>query len=171
MMALVTMVGNARDARRRITPEAQETGPRRVAASMSISLLRPRALLIAAAAAAGTVAVADAATPADGTVSKASPTVAWTGTLAESAIAYNAFNQGAPIPCAPPTCDTFTLTVADEGGDLVLNIKPSGDVATGFRITTPDGEQEFNGGDATAAKGHTVTIKNAPKGEYTLDAV
>jgi hypothetical protein len=138
---------------------------------MHLSFTRPRALLIAAAVAAGSVAVANAATPANGTVSKAAPKTAWTGTLAESAIAYNAFNQGQPVPCETPTCDSFALTVADAGADLVLNIKPPGDVATGFRITYPDGKQEFDGADATEAKGHTITIKNAAKGEYILDAV
>jgi hypothetical protein len=126
---------------------------------------------VSAALAVGSVTAANAATPADGTVSKSNPKLAWTGQLAESAIAYNAFLVGAPTPCSAPTCDTFTLTVAEEGVDLVLNIKPAADTETGFRITKPDGSVDFNAAGSTAAKGHTITIEKASKGQYTLDAV
>jgi hypothetical protein len=120
-----------------------------------------------------TAAITNAATPSEGTVSNSSPTVEWTGTLAEGAATYNAMNNNPDAPCAPPSCDTFALTVAD-GGPLTLTCElgrtgSSGDADCGFRITDPSGATSFTGGTSGPGKPYTLKIKNAAKGDYTVD--
>ena len=134
-----------------------------------------RRLIIAAATAAacaGSIGIANAADPSEGSVSNASPTVEWTGLLAEGAASYNAFNNNPDAPCAPPGCDTFTLTVADAGPlTLVCELQrtgSTGDADCGFRITDPSGTTTFTGGPSGPGKPFTMKIKNAPKGEYAI---
>jgi hypothetical protein len=130
----------------------------------------------AAVVAAGSVAVAQAATPAEGTVSNSSPKVEWAGTIAEGAVSYNAFNNNPDAPCAPPSCDSFALTVADAGANLTLLIELDGvgsdgtAADAGFRITHPDGSTSFSGGPSEPGKPYKLVIKKAPAGDYTVDS-
>jgi hypothetical protein len=135
-----------------------------------------RMTAVAAVVAAGSVAVAQAATPAEGTVSNSTPKVEWTGTIAEGAVAYNAFNNNPDAPCAPPSCDSFALTVADAGSNLTLLIELDGvgsdgtAADAGFRITYPDGSTSFSGGPSEPGKPYKLVIKKAAAGDYTVDS-
>jgi hypothetical protein len=105
-----------------------------------------------------------AADPENGKVSRATPKASWTGKITsfQSFTTYNA-GQGR---CVSPSCDTFTLEVADGPAPLKLTVE-SGDSAVIFEVVKPDGEKE-QFGDATAMK-VTGTIKNAANGTYTIN--
>src|SRR4051794_8609780 len=94
---------------------------------------------------AGTAGFALAATPGEGTVSHATPQVAWKGTVAMSyfnRIPVLVTGDGS-VPCAPESCDAFTLHVAD-ADDLVVAADAT-DTSDGtpasvtLRVTKPDG--------------------------------
>lgn len=128
---------------------------------------------LAAATSLGSLAAAHAATPSSGTVSNASPSVTWTGLLVQGAASYNAFNNNPDAPCAPGSCDTFALKVED-GGPLTLACElqrsaSSGVAECGFRVTDPSGTTTFTGGPSGPDKPFTLKIKNAVKGDWTVD--
>lgn len=116
-----------------------------------------------------------AATPESGTVSEASPKVTWTSELTGSwfpsraVIAEQAAGQNGMTPCEAPTCDTFTLTVADQR-DLSIGLNgPEADDQLIYRITKPDGEY-VSGTENAGANGYLVVkIKNAPTGSYLIE--
>ena len=124
-----------------------------------------------------TTAIATAATPSSGKVSKDAPSVEWTGTLAQSAASFNAINNNNSAPCAPPSCDTFALEVADGPAnlELTINLGRTGsdgtDADAGFRITDPAGNVTFVSGPSNPERAFKTVIKNAKSGAYTLDIV
>ena len=138
---------------------------------------RPKLYLLSLLAAVLAASVAVAATPSSGTVSKDSPTVEWTGLLAESFLAFNVIANSPEAPCVPPGCDTFALQVADGGANLELAINldstaDDGSAATaGMRIASPDGSSEFVSGPSDPDKAFKHTIKKAAAGAYTIDVV
>ena len=109
------------------------------------------------------VAPASATDPSSGKVSKASPKVTWTGAVT-GFLAWQLYNQGQGM-CNDPSCDTFTLEVADGPANLVLRVK-SGDSNIYLEVVRPDGKSELFGGASQDVK---ATIKNAPNGTYTLN--
>lgn len=123
-----------------------------------------------ATAAAGLLAIpALAAEPASGTISNASPAVEWTG---ESA-AYGTYTvQNATFedaPCEAPSCDVFTLDVADQG-DVTISVDNTAGTGPGcdcmsVTIVKPDGSMQL--AEATDQPVQ-VKLKNAPKGSYEL---
>lgn len=119
--------------------------------------------------------VALAAEPSSGEVSPAAPKVEWTGSTTNSYPNYVAMNQDPEgTPCQSPTCDTFTLTVAGGGVDLVIRANmeedgASGPANTGLRITKPDGSRQWQTGPSGETAELKVTIKKAPAGEYVID--
>src|SRR5688572_22546343 len=66
------------------------------------------------------VPVALAADPSSGKVSRSAPKTAWKGQITGFA-AWQTYNQGAG-QCVSPSCETFTLEVADGGGDLNIAV-------------------------------------------------
>ena len=129
-------------------------------------------ILIAAGALGGT---AIAATPESGTVSEASPKVTWTSELTGSwfasrpVILEQAAGANGTFPCEAPTCDTFTLTVADQK-DLTIGLDgPEADDQVIYRITKPDGEY-VSGTENAGGNGYLIVkIKGAPKGDYVIE--
>ena len=109
------------------------------------------------------VVPAGATDPSSGKVSKASPKVAWTGAVTGFA-AWQLYNQGQGM-CADPSCDTFTLEVADGPANLALRVK-SGDSNIFLEVVKPDGSKELFGGTTMDVK---ATLKNAANGTYTLN--
>ena len=138
---------------------------------------RPKFLILAVLALfALTAAVATAADPSSGRISKDSPSVEWTGLLAESAVMFNLFNNDDSAPCVPPMCDTFALEVADGPANVELSINlgrtgSSGDADAGFRITKPDDSIEWVSGPSNPDKAFKYVMKNAASGAYTIDVV
>lgn len=134
-------------------------------------------LVAVSALAALTAAVATAATPSSGKVSRDAPSVTWEGTLANSAVTFNGFNNDDSIPCAPPACDTFALEVADGPANLELTVNlqrtgSGGESAdAGFRITDPDGKITWVSGPSDPDKAFKHVIKGAKNGKYTIDTV
>lgn len=116
-----------------------------------------------------------AATPENGTVSEASPKVTWTSELTASwfasraVILEQAAGQNGRNPCEAPTCDTFTLNVANQK-DLSIGLNgPEADDQLIYRITKPDGEY-VSGTENAGANGYLVVkIKNAPTGAYLIE--
>ena len=113
-------------------------------------------------------APAHAATPENGTVSAASPTVSWSGTA--NGYGYTAANFAittagqAPAPCQAPACDTFTLTVADRA-DLNLLVTGTDGDNIELRVTKPDGETVFV---SNVQPEERLKIKAAAPGEYVV---
>ena len=130
------------------------------------------ALLLAAAAVAASVA--QAADPSSGKVSASSPSVSWKGQVLNSGVTNNAWAQDPSAPCEAPACDSFALEVADSA-NLVLKLKgfkentAGGDPGCGIRVIGPDGEPTYHSGTCGPKTEMKVTIKNAPKGAYTID--
>ena len=129
---------------------------------------------LAAVAAAGSIAVANAAEPSEGTISNATPKVEWGGTLASSGITNNIWSEDPTFACNPPACDHFALTVADAGTVTVtlnmLSTNADGsDPGCGIRIIKPDGSAEWFDGTCSEKSAMKVVLKNAPKGEYSVD--
>lgn len=116
---------------------------------------------------------APAADPSSGSISNATPTVEWTGLLAEGAVSYNGFNNDPALPCAPPSCDTFALEVKDPGQVTITvelqRVGSSGAANAGVRLTMPDGTQSFQGGLSEPGKPYKLVIKKAVAGDYTVD--
>lgn len=106
---------------------------------------------------------AQATDPSSGKVSKASPKVTWTGSATGFA-AWQLYNQQNGT-CSDPSCDTFTLEVADGPANLALRVK-SADSNMYLEVVKPDGSKELFGGASMDVK---ATIKNAPNGVYTLN--
>lgn len=135
---------------------------------MRLALL---ALLPVAVAAAS---VAHAADPADGTVSAGSPTVSWTGTVVSSGVTDTAWQNDPSAPCQSPSCDRFTLNVADSA-NLVIRLKgfrentAGGDPGCGIRIIDPAGTNTYHSGTCGPKTEMKVTVKNAATGAYTID--
>jgi hypothetical protein len=133
-----------------------------------------RLLLIPLLAALATApAVSQAADPAKGTVSAASPKVQWKGTLVRPYAYHLAFNQEpqkGQTPCNPPGCDTFTLDVA-EPGDVAILLASEQTEDISVRYQKPDGTWTYVAGWGDGQKATKVTIKKAVKGTYTLNVV
>lgn len=133
-------------------------------------------LVLAALAALSAVVAADATTPSSGSISTAAPKMTWTGSTTSSAVAFNAFAQETGVPCAPPTCDAFSLDIKDGGSDVILTVElgtaaNSGAATAGIRITNPAGETVFITGEAPPGKPLKHTLKAAAAGTYTLEHV
>jgi len=119
------------------------------------------AALVALVLLAAVAPVAPAADPESGTVSRSSPKVTWTGQVT-SFQSWQLYNQG-QHRCLQPSCDTFTLEVAEAGGNLALTVA-SQDSPSYVEVVKPDGSSQLFG-SAETVKG---TIKNAPSGSYTI---
>ena len=134
-----------------------------------------RPLLVPPALAALAVAAvpAFATEPGEGTVSKASPKVEWTGTSnAYGVYPIHGIAQ-AGEPCAAPACDSFTLEVADQD-TLTLtadndNTGGPGSDSVEMDVVTPAGETIYTQSAPDAAV--VVKIKNAAKGTYTVNVL
>jgi hypothetical protein len=121
--------------------------------------------------------VAGAATPGEGTVSKAAPKVTWAGQTTGSYFTRvpTAVTADDSIPCQAPSCDSFALTVGDSanltvGADIDQPADNAGAVT--LRIRKPDGSVVVGSSDAdavSAGKPYKVQIKNAPTGVYTVE--
>lgn len=132
-------------------------------------------LLIAGGAVAGT---AVAATPENGTVSNASPRIAWAGevtaswTPSRAVIAENAAGADGTTPCEAPTCDTFKLTVADPN-DLSIGADGPGEASDPdqliIRIKKPDESYLTTIGEGSKGKPLVIKFKKAAKGDYIVD--
>jgi opacity protein-like surface antigen len=103
-----------------------------------------------------------AADPESGKVSRATPTVTWNGAVT-SFQSWQTYNQGNG-QCIKPSCDTFTLEVADGPAPLKITVE-SGDSTMFVEVVKPDGSKETFGGEAKA----TGTVKNAANGTYTIN--
>jgi hypothetical protein len=124
------------------------------------------------------IAVATAAEPAEGTISKATPKVEWTGDLISSGVTAEAWNNGqTDTPCESPTCDPFTLTVNDGGAGVNLVIKTRVQTAAAqgnngtatLRVTDPAGTVTVYTGESGPETDLKTTIKNAASGAYQID--
>lgn len=128
------------------------------------------ATVITLSAAAG---VATAADPADGTISDASPKVAWTGSVMESVIAHHWYHtaQNDELPCRAPTCDSFQLTVANPSRELVVSVDAGENDAAnvGVRVELPDGTYARTNGPAAPGKPLKLRLKNVTAGQYVVD--
>ena len=103
-----------------------------------------------------------AAEPESGKVSRATPKVTWEGAIT-SFQSWQTYNQGQG-QCLKPSCDTFTLEVADGPAPLKITVE-SGDSTMFVEVVKPDGEKELYSGETKA----TGTIKNAANGTYTIN--
>lgn len=142
--------------------------------------MRPLPLsFLAAVVAAGLVTVANAANPASGTISNASPSVKWDGEVTNSYAARIpvVVTGDDSVPCSPPGCDAFALKLAD-AGDLTVSGTAPGGTSTGgddapaqatIRVRMPDGSVVIFTGDATEDKPLTGKIKKAPAGDYDVE--
>lgn len=133
-----------------------------------------RVLLAATAVVAGSSAIAIASEPSSGTISSASPSIAWTGSTTGSYWVLNPMNNAPEdVPCEQPTCDTFALTLADQGTLTVAKeIETDSETATaGIRVTFPDGTVLYANGPSSTGKPLKSVIKNAKPGDYTIDLI
>lgn len=120
-------------------------------------------LLAAASLLAAALAVpALASEPESGKVSKSSPKVTWKGEIA-SFQSWQLYNQGQGR-CLEPSCDTFSLEVADGPAPLKITVTSS-DSTIIVEVVKPDGSKEQFGAEQKAQ----ATIKNAPNGTYTIN--
>ena len=103
-----------------------------------------------------------ASEPGSGKVSRATPSVSWTGAVT-SFQSWQLYSQGQG-QCLAPSCDTFELEVADGPAPLKITVE-SGDSTMWVEVVKPDGSSELFDG-ATKAGG---TIKNAANGTYTIN--
>jgi hypothetical protein len=132
----------------------------------------PRVLVTALTILALSSPAAYAADPATGTVSKSATTVKWTGQSDFGAthtfpwIFTNVVGDS-PSPCQAPSCDTFTLTVA-ESGDLTIDVTSDTSTITCVEIVKPDGSWVYNSGNDDDSNTTTTTIKRAKPGEYSV---
>lgn len=131
--------------------------------------MTPRRLILPLLAVTALATPALAATPEAGTLSKSTPQVKWTGTSSNGGLTTipAVANSGAPA-CVSPSCDTFTATVADAGGDL--KIKADAPDTGGFlmiQIVKPDGSEQYSSGEEGKTS-NSVAVKNAPAGEYQI---
>ena len=131
-----------------------------------------RILLIGGVAALVAAAPASAAQPSSGTVSLASPQIAWQG----NATGYGVVPVNlalAAIPadpvCPPQACDTFTLTVADPGNLVVTAMCRCANNFTELHVHLPDGTtQTFFSDQGGFAE---IAIEGAEAGTYTVDVL
>lgn len=136
-----------------------------------------RCFAVAAAAGLAAASIALAATPSSGTIGTATPQVKWSGTLTSSGIFYELWTVDPTLSCAPPTCDPFTLKVADGPHDIniKLNIGSSnatgGDPGAGIRIKKPDGSYSYTQGTAGVKTTMTLKLKDVKPGEYEINTV
>jgi hypothetical protein len=110
--------------------------------------------------------------PSSGTVSNASPAVAWTGTatgygVVPANILLDATGQGAS--CPPGACDTFALKVADGGDLLVTAAQRARDNFTELHVVLPDGTKHYVVSDDS--KPATIRIKKAAAGDYGVEVL
>jgi hypothetical protein len=117
--------------------------------------------------------VALASEPSSGKVSKAAPSVKWTGSLTEpyagGYVPFFANGGSADTPCQAPSCDRFELEVTDGPANLDFLLTMTS-IEGGFdtiRIIKPDGSVVYV---ADQADGPLKTrIKNAANGKYLVD--
>jgi hypothetical protein len=104
---------------------------------------------------------AQAAEPEKGEVSSTTPTIEWTGEAMGTAVQYAHYFAGSQLvdDCAAPLCDSFTLTVGEDGKRLVISAEDNG--YTEMQIRDAAGNEVFysTGEDAAA----TVFSKSNPK--------
>jgi hypothetical protein len=142
-----------------------------------ISRLVRLCLAVGIAAGLAVVSVALAATPSSGTLSTSTPQVKWSGTLTSSGIFYNLWTIDPTLACAPPTCDPFTLKVADgvHNMSIKLNINSEnatgGDPGAGIRVQSPDGAYQYTQGTAGAKTTMTLKFKDPKPGDYEINTV
>ena len=114
-----------------------------------------------------------AATPENGTVSAASPTVKWEGEAAgygvfPTNLLLNSAGQE-PAPCEQPYCDIFTLTVADKADLNLFAAQRAADNFTEMHVVKPDGERLFaQSADSEAVR---IKVKGAAPGDYTIEVM
>ena len=125
-------------------------------------------IAVSTALAASAALPAFAADPSEGTVSPASPKVAWVGDVQASSIGYALFTAAGASPsgnCEQPYCDTFSLKV-EGGGNLTLTAESdtAGLNEIDIALEKSDGSVAvFTGADR--AKG---TVKGLPAGDYPV---
>jgi hypothetical protein len=117
---------------------------------------------------------AQAATPENGTISASTPKVAWSGSLNNAWVTWNAWFLDPSAPCAHSTqCDQFDLKLATDG-DLVFRAASDatyddGSVpSVGIRIEKPDGEIVYGYGDGGTDKPLEVAVDGAEAGDYVV---
>jgi hypothetical protein len=125
-------------------------------------------ILIAGGVLAGT---AGAATPDKGTVSAAAPKVTWAGQVTASWFTSRAviLTEDGTVPCEAPTCDTFSLDVADQQNLEIGVSAPAAADQVILRIQKPDGSYLTTVEDTNSSTYVVVKIKNAAKGTYVID--
>lgn len=114
-------------------------------------------------------ATAIAADPPSGKVSKASPTVTWKGEMTTPYASYGPMYLDNTHACEAPSCDRFTLEVADGPADLTVkaaHTSPDGGIEM-MRITKPNGDIVFGTDDTDQPQ--AIKIKAAPSGQYFVD--
>lgn len=118
-------------------------------------------------------AVAIAADPPNGKVSKDAPQVKWTGSLTQpyggGYVPFFATEGSADTPCQAPSCDRFELEVADGPANLDFQLTMTS-IEGGFdtiRIIKPDGEVVYVVDQEDSPL--KTRIKNAPNGKYLVD--
>lgn len=123
-------------------------------------------------------ASAQAATPESGTVSAASPKVAWEGTVQNGILFHNTYfyegttlAAGGTLPCQAPGCDTFTLENADGASDLNLELASEQSPDISLRIQDPSGTWTYHNGWNDSSPVTRVKLKKAPKGTYVINVV
>ena len=132
--------------------------------------MNTRRLVLATVLAAAVAApsAASAATPETGSVSFAAPNFKWNGSTTNGgATTISSIQNGGTYACVAPSCDTFTLTVADAGGDLKITVNNGSNGFLMVEVVKPDGSTIYNGGAEGEPK-TVVGIKNAPKGDYEI---
>jgi hypothetical protein len=131
-----------------------------------------RALVAALAVLAVSSPAAVAADPESGSLSKSSPSVSWTGVsdigflTTYSWIVTDVVGEDAPVLCQAPSCDTFSLNVAEAGADLVVAVT-AGQEITGVVIEHPDGSRTYDEGIEPEPT-TTVRLRRAKAGDYTV---
>jgi hypothetical protein len=130
------------------------------------------ALLISSTAAIAVAVPVIAADPATGTVSGAATKAEWTGApvpdLTEATLIGFAEAGGTNGFCdpEPPTCDTYTLKVADAGTKLTVVIKPDFEEDwAAVEVIDPDGNATYQYNQENT---ETVTLTNPKTGDYLV---
>jgi methionine-rich copper-binding protein CopC len=136
--------------------------------------MRPTRLLLVPATAAvlATAVPALAADPSSGTVSAATPTASWSGDVIGPVWTFASIVQPDDTFCAPPSCDTYTLTVADGPADLTVAATSEDSSITTLYVKKPDGSGVFADGidpEASPNPTTTVKVKKAVNGTYTVN--
>ena len=119
---------------------------------------------------------ATAATPASGTIGKASPKIKYTGNfVAENAYKWYQVWEADPSVDCGTDCDKYALKVTDPG-KLVLKFELGvvGDTGNGYlgiKIQYPNGDYSFDRLESAPKAPAAVTIAKAEAGDYEISIV